>query len=406
MPTSGVAAEGSAPEGEAAEAAPRGRSRVKLILLSAGVIALVAVVAVVTTMLASARPAARATAATPRAKQVPAVPVRVLSVTQGGQTRGTDGADPIQVTLSAPLSAHSPLPTVTPPVPGTWARSGSTLTFTPDIPFQPGTTVQVRFAAGPSGLRSASGGPLAAAQLQTAGYSLLRLQQLLAQLGYLPLTWTSATGPAAAGARTASGNTMAGQLADMYSPPAGTFTWQPGYPQLLTTFWAQGSDSLILDGAIRAVQANEGLTMTGVATPSLWQDVMQAAVAGHTNPNGYTYALASKSSPETLEVWHNGQVILKTLANTGIPAAPTVDGTYPVYLRYSFQIMRGTNPDGTKYADPVSWVAYFNGGDAVHYFPRYSYGSPQSLGCVELPYAQAKQVWPFLTYGSLVTVAG
>jgi hypothetical protein len=42
----------------------------------------------------------------------------------------------------------------------------------------------------------------------------------------------------------------------------------------------------------------------------------------------------------------------------------------------------------------------------VHYFPRGSYGWPQSLGCVELPYTQAQEAWPFLTYGSLVTVVG
>ena len=36
--------------------------------------------------------------------------------------------------------------------------------------------------------------------------------------------------------------------------------------------------------------------------------------------------------------------------------------------------MKGTNPDGSKYADPVSWIAYFNGGDAVHGFYRSSYG--------------------------------
>ena len=68
--------------------------------------------------------------------------------------------------------------------------------------------------------------------------------------------------------------------------------------------------------------------------------------------------------------------------------------------------MQGTNPDGSHYADPVSFVAYFNGGDAVHYFPRGSYGFEQSLGCVELPYAQAEEAWPYLTYGSLVTVTG
>ncbi len=49
-------------------------------------------------------------------------------------------------------------------------------------------------------------------------------------------------------------------------------------------------------------------------------------------------------------------------------------------------------------------MAYFRAGEAVHYFPRGSYGSQQSLGCVELPYNQAKFIWPYLTYGTLVTV--
>ena len=66
--------------------------------------------------------------------------------------------------------------------------------------------------------------------------------------------------------------------------------------------------------------------------------------------------------------------------------------------------MSGTNPDGSHYSDPVQFVAYFNGGDAVHYFLRGSYGSPQSLGCVELPWNSAAKAWPYLTYGSLVTV--
>ena len=67
--------------------------------------------------------------------------------------------------------------------------------------------------------------------------------------------------------------------------------------------------------------------------------------------------------------------------------------------------MKGTNPDGTKYDDKgILWVAYFNGGDAVHAFPRPGYGWPQSVGCVELSTANAAQVWPMDTYGTLVTV--
>jgi hypothetical protein len=83
-----------------------------------------------------------------------------------------------------------------------------------------------------------------------------------------------------------------------------------------------------------------------------------------------------------------------------------VDGTFPVYERFVNTIMSGTNPDGSHYSDPVQYVSYFNGGDAVHYFPRGAFGFQQSLGCVELPYDQAKAAYPYLTYGSLVTVSG
>jgi hypothetical protein len=329
-----------------------------------------------------------------------AVPLRVESATQGGAAAATDGASPIRVTLSAPLASDSPMPAVHPATPGTWTRAGDALTFTPSTPFWPGSRVRVVIPAGGSGLRSAAGVVLAKAvteRFTTHGWSTLRLKQMLAQLGYLPLKW------APQDATAMEPDNVATELAAMYSPPAGTFTWKRGYPSILTSFWG-GRSSLIMQGAIRAFQSNHGLTMTGVMTPALWRDVVRAAAANKRNPSGYTYALASKASPETLTVWHDGRVILHTLANTGIPAAPTADGTYPVYLRYSFQIMRGTNPDGSTYADPVSWVAYFNGGDAVHYFPRGYYGAPQSLGCVELPYAQAHHVWPYLTYGTLVTV--
>jgi hypothetical protein len=76
--------------------------------------------------------------------------------------------------------------------------------------------------------------------------------------------------------------------------------------------------------------------------------------------------VASQGSPETLTIWHDGSIVLSSPANTGIPAAPTANGTFPVYLRYLFQVMRGTNPDGSSYADPVSFIGYFNGGEAVH----------------------------------------
>jgi hypothetical protein len=403
----GSTAAGSTAAGDAAAGGTGsgGSRRTKVALLTAaGVGVLVIAGVTIGTIGAAGRPTGHTTNVSDRhssgAQAGPATPLQVESVTQGGAVTGTNGASPVRVTLTAPLASNSPMPDVDPATPGTWAKAGTTLTFTPSTPFWPGTRVHVTLAGGQHGLRSAAGGLLAKTtteRFSTAHWSSLRLKQMLAQLGYLPLKWKPQNATAF------QPDNVATELAAVYSPPAGTFTWKKGYPSILTSFWG-GKSSLIMQGAIRAFQSNHGLTMTGVMTPALWRDVVNAAAAGKANPSGYTYALASKASPETLTVWHNGHIVMHTLANTGIPAAPTADGTFPVYLRYAFQIMKGTNPDGSHYADPVAWVAYFNGGDAVHYFPRGYYGAPQSLGCVELPYAQAHFVWPYLTYGSLVTV--
>ena len=97
--------------------------------------------------------------------------------------------------------------------------------------------------------------------------------------------------------------------------------------------------------------------------------------------------------------------MLTTPVNTGIASAPTATGTYPVYEHLPVTTMSGTNPDGSHYSDPgIPDVSYFNGGDALHGFLRSQYGFPQSLGCVEMPYSTAAQVYPYTPIGTLVHV--
>jgi peptidoglycan hydrolase-like protein with peptidoglycan-binding domain len=337
------------------------------------------------------------------AAQASSRPVSVLSVTPAPYARRADGAAPIRVVFSEPLAADSPLPILSPSIPGSWRASGSTVEFVPKRGYPPLTHVKLVVPGGPSGVRSAGGGLLAARVVDrfvTGTYSALRLEQLLAQLGYLPLTWEPVPGAAPVPSTDANA-----QLSAAYSPPPGTFLWSRHYPLALQNMWHPGQPGNILTGAVMAFESDQNMTMDGVAGPAVWSAVLRAAARGQASRHGYTYAYVSEGSPETITIWHNGRRVLHTLVNTGIPGRPTVTGTFPVYLRYYFQIMKGTNPDGSKYADPVSFVSYFNGSDAVHYYPRGSYGWPQSLGCVELPYTQAQQAWPFLTYGTLVTVA-
>jgi lipoprotein-anchoring transpeptidase ErfK/SrfK len=321
------------------------------------------------------------------------VPLRLLSVSPANGAGNVDGAGIITVTFSKPLAASAPLPQVSPAVTGTWQREGNTVTFTPSTGFVAHTHVTVSVPPADGTVRSGY-----ESSFNTAGYSTLRLQQLLAQLGYLPMSWQADLGAAI------DNGSAAAQLAAAYTPPPGTFTWQGGYPKGLHSFWEQGSDNLLEKGAITGFEADHGLTPNGVASPAVWTALLKAAVAGDRNAHGYSYAIASQSSPETLTIWHDGHHAFSSLANTGISIDPTPVGTFPVYLKMPYQVMQGTNPDGSHYADPVQWVSYFEGGSAVHYIARGSYGYPQSLGCVELPYNAAEQAYPILPYGTLVTV--
>jgi hypothetical protein len=122
---------------------------------------------------------------------------------------------------------------------------------------------------------------------------------------------------------------------------------------------------------------------------------------------GYSFVMVHEaSSGETTTLWHNGQTIITTPANTGAAGAETALGTYPVFEHLASTTMSGTNPDGSTYVDPgILWVSYFNGGDALHYYPRGGYGYPQSNGCVEMPEAAAAKIWPYTPIGALVDVS-
>ena len=396
--------------GEAKPSRARRRSVALRAGIAAAVVAAVAVLAGITGLAVNAASGADHQPAAPgQSGHQPraAGPLRVIAVSPSDGTARLSGAASVQISFSAPVARASADPRLSPSVPGQWQVSGSTLMFTPDTPLAPSTRFTLRIPAGQAGIRSAAGSVLAkpvTTHFKTAAYAQLRLAQLLSNLGYLPLSWQSG-----AGGRLSSDPTtdrVASQQELAYSPPAGSFTWQAGYPASLRSQWLPGRPNALVRGAVMAFKAQHRMAVNADTTRKFWDKLFAAAQDGQRNTVGYTYALASKGSPETLTIWHDGRIVLHSLANTGIPVAPTASGTFPVYLRYRYQVMQGTNPDGSHYSDPVTFVAYFDGGEAVHYFPRGWYGSPQSLGCVELPYGDAEQAWPYLTYGSLVTVTG
>jgi hypothetical protein len=365
------------------------------IAAAAAVAAVVAIVLVVVT-------ANSAAVASPKARKRKPEPVRVVSVSPGNGSTGVNGTSPVTVTYSGRLTSHTPLPTLSPSIAGSWQVSGDQATFTPQVGFTEDTSVTVNVPA-PAGTTTTAA---TSVSFTTGQYSVLRLDELLSQLGYIPLTFTPAEPsgdvpdiPAA---------DPGAQLAAAYDPPSGSFSFDSGYPSALTSMWSVGTNNEIIDGAVRTFEFDQGLNMDGQAGPQVWSHLFTAIAKGQQNQHGYTYVWVTQAGTETLDLYHNGQLAITSPVNTGIAASPTVDGTFPVYLRYQVTQMQGTNPDGTPYDDTVYWVSYFNGGDAVHAFPRGSYGWYQSLGCVELPSygSVAENAWNLITYGTLVTVTG
>ena len=187
----------------------------------------------------------------------------------------------------------------------------------------------------------------------------------------------------------------------------GSFVWRyNSLPGALRAQWQVGTYNVVLKGALMHFQEVQGdLTTTGSMNLPTWQALVTAVLEHQYDPTSYNYVYVSKASPETVKLYENGHVTFTTLANTGISVAPTADGTYPVYLRFTVTTMSGVLPDGKPYDDTgIPWVSYFNGGDALHGFIRASYGWPQSLGCVEMPFAEAATLWPHTPIGTLVTV--
>lgn len=152
-------------------------------------------------------------------------------------------------------------------------------------------------------------------------------------------------------------------------------------------------------------QSVRGFPTTGQMSGTTWQALTSAVVKGQRDPMSYNFVYVSKTLPETMKLYENGKLAETSLVNTGVSDAPTQNGTFPVYLRYTTTTMSGTLPDGATYSDSgIPWVSYFHGGDALHGFIRASYGYPQSLGCVEMPFTDAAGLWPHTPIGTLVSV--
>jgi peptidoglycan hydrolase-like protein with peptidoglycan-binding domain len=312
----------------------------------------------------------------------------------------------IRLTFSQPvaqaLGGTATKPTLSPQVPGSWRQADShTLEFIPagaGVPL--GTNLTLTLPTPVATIGSAGATIQTSSQLHwtVPPGSTLRLQQLLAQAGYLPVSWAP-SGDAVA-------TTLPAEVRAAVNAPDGTFTWRfPNTPPELKALWTPGQANTVTRGAVMMFENQHNLTADGIAGAAVWKTLISEAIAGKAPQTNYNYVYVHRNIPQLLTLWSDGHTVFTSPGNTGVPSAPTQLGTFPVFEHIPSGTMSGTNPDGSSYNDPgIRWISYFNGGDALHAFNRASFGTPQSLGCVELPLASAAKVWPYTPIGTLVTI--
>ncbi|HEX4008991.1 MAG TPA: L,D-transpeptidase family protein [Solirubrobacteraceae bacterium] len=307
---------------------------------------------------------------------------------------------PITLTFNRPVSKvlGSHMPPVSPTTQGAWHQLNSnTIVFRPEnYGYGLGAKVQIPL---PTSVHLLNDKGSSAGTWTVPPGSTTRLQQLLAELGYLPFNVNYSDSKGAA-------LTPAAQEEAAVKPPAGKFTprWS-GAPSWYLGTWSPGTYGEITTAAVMAFENTEGMTADGVDGPQVWTALINAAIHHQVNSFGYTIVDVSEGTPESESTWHNGKVVASGAVNTGIPATPTATGTFAVFEHLPVTTMSGTNADGSHYVDPgIPDVSYFNGGDALHGFLRGSYGYPQSDGCVEMPYGEAASVYPYTPIGTIVHV--
>jgi peptidoglycan hydrolase-like protein with peptidoglycan-binding domain len=310
-----------------------------------------------------------------------------------------NGTKPLTVTLSAPVSPSSPPPTLIPKVAGTWSIVGDSDVFTPVSTLEPCSSYALTVWARTSSSGHTALGHKHTIALHVACPPLAGLQQALARLGYLGARLHPRYdvhiphGP----------ETRREAAEHAFHPPRGRLAPDPSAAPPVE----MGHLDETTRGALEVYQADRGLEATGEPNSATWASLLYDVTHYRRDPISYTWVTVSESLPETLDVHEGHRVVFTTPVNTGVPGAETAQGIFPIYARYVSTTMSGEDVDGTKYDVPdVPWVNYFNGGDAVHGYPREAYGFPQSNGCVELPIEAAHTVFGMLAIGDIVEVNG
>ncbi|NWF68916.1 MAG: LysM peptidoglycan-binding domain-containing protein [Chloroflexi bacterium] len=106
-------------------------------------------------------------------------------------------------------------------------------------------------------------------------------------------------------------------------------------------------------------------------------------------------------SDQRIYAYEDGVLVRNVLVSTGLPATPTVQGDFTIYVRHVAQTMSGPG----YYLPDVPYVMYFYQGYGIHgTYWHNNFGNPMSHGCVNLPTPEAEWFFNWASVGTPVHV--
>jgi lipoprotein-anchoring transpeptidase ErfK/SrfK len=110
-------------------------------------------------------------------------------------------------------------------------------------------------------------------------------------------------------------------------------------------------------------------------------------------------------SSQTLNAYEGNELVFTTRISSGTAEFPTVTGMFRVWLRLESQTMNGALLGYDYYLENVPYVMYFFEDYALHgAYWHNNFGYPMSHGCVNLSPADARWLYNWSAYGTVVNV--
>lgn len=106
---------------------------------------------------------------------------------------------------------------------------------------------------------------------------------------------------------------------------------------------------------------------------------------------------------QTLTAYEGNTPVFTAIVSTGLPATPTVVGSFPIYVKYQAADMSGGWGASAYYLPDVPYVMYFYQGYGIHgTYWHNNFGTPMSRGCVNLSTPDAQWLYSWAPVGTVV----